>query len=125
MLQDHHQQLPRLQRPNSRGHNLGLRQQHLPFSTRSTIGEATAQTLLHPEKRANQYLCISTLETCQNDILALLKRVTGDVDWKVTHVLSEEKIKQGKEMIEKGQFLKGSGTLALAAAYGGCYGEDF
>jgi hypothetical protein len=95
------------------------------FSTRSTIGEAVAQTLLHPEETANQYVYISTLETCQNDILASLKRVTGDVNWKVTHVLSEEKIKQGREMIEKGQFLMGNGTLALTAAYGGGYGEDF
>lgn len=95
------------------------------FSTRFTIGEAVARTLLHPEKTENRYLYISTLETCQNDILASLKRVTGDSDWKVTHVSSEEKIKQGREMIEKGQFLMGSGTLALTAAYGGGYGGDF
>lgn len=28
-------------------------------------------------------------------------------------------------MLERGQFLMGSGTLALAAAYGGGYGGDF
>jgi hypothetical protein len=54
-----------------------------------------------------------------------LKRLTGDSNWKIGHVSSEEKIKQGKDMPEKGQFLMGSGTLAMAAVYGGGYGEDF
>lgn len=74
---------------------------------------------------ANRYVYISTLETCQNETLAALRRITGDEDWKISRVSSKEKIKQGKEMLEKGQFLMGSGTLALASAYGGGYGEDF
>jgi hypothetical protein len=94
-------------------------------STRDTIGEAVARTLLNLEKTANRYIYISTLETCQNDTLAALKRLTGDSNWKISHVSSKEKIKQGKEMLGGGQFLMGSGTLAMAAAYGGGYGEDF
>jgi hypothetical protein len=94
-------------------------------STRDTIGEAVARTLLNPEKTANRYVYISTLETCQNDTWAALKRVTGDENWKIAHVSSKGKIKEGKEMLERGEFMMGSGTLALASAYGGGCEEDF
>jgi hypothetical protein len=94
-------------------------------STREMVGDAVARTLLYPEKRENTYIYISTLETFQNDILASLKRITGAEDWKVKHVSPEEKIQEGKALIEKGQWLWGNEVLALTAAYTGGYGGDF
>lgn len=93
-------------------------------TTRATIGTAVAQVLNHPEATANRYLYISSFELSQNEILASLEKCTPNGKWDLTHADSDEQIKEGREALAKGDFMK-AGKLALAASYKGGLGTNF
>lgn len=84
-----------------------------------------AGVLLHPEETKNRYVYIQSFNVSQNDILAALEKATG-TKWQVNHVDSDERIKTGKDLLQKGDF-KGVGLLIVAANFNGKVdvGSDF
>lgn len=93
-------------------------------STRTTIGTAVARVLSHADETANKYLYVSSFETSMNRLLASLERATGGQEWKTTHVATDEQVKEGREGLAKGEFMK-AGKLALAVSFKGGLGGDF
>jgi hypothetical protein len=95
------------------------------WSTRATIADAVARILLRPEQTANNYIYVSTFETNQLELLEALKRVTGSHDWDVSYVNSEDKIKQGKELLAEGKVMMGLMNIVCAFAFSGKFEADF
>ena len=76
-----------------------------PYSTSSLpyIGKAVAAILQKPEKTANKYLNIAGVTTTQNEVLAIVEKLTGD-KFEVTHVRSAESERIGDEKLARGDY---------------------
>ena len=93
-------------------------------TTRTTVAASVVKVLNHPNETANKYLYISSFETSMNSIMASLEKATGGQKWNVTYVQTDDQIKEGKEALSKGDFMK-AGKLVLAASFKGGLGADF
>ncbi|KAI9792842.1 MAG: hypothetical protein M1816_001574 [Peltula sp. TS41687] len=94
-------------------------------SNLATIGRAVVGVLLHPEETKNRYVYVQSFNVSQNDVLAALEKASG-ARWRVNHVDSDEQIKIGNELMQKGDF-NGAGLLIVAAVFNGKVdvGSDF
>lgn len=95
------------------------------MSTRTTIADAVARTLLHPQHTLNRYIYVSTFQTNQLDLLAAIKKVSGGDDWDLTYVNSTDKIDQGKKDLEEGKPFMGLMNIVCGFAFSGRFGADF
>lgn len=98
-------------------------------STNEDICKATIAVLKNPEKVRNQYVYTSSFEVSQNELLAVVERVSGQ-KWTVKHTTREEKVNGAEEMVKSGvqgmQWLRAQGILAAGALFGGKeYQADF
>lgn len=75
----------------------------------ATIGLAVKNTLLIPDKTANQYLFISSFTVSQRQVLTSLENAERQ-KWEATHVDAEEQKRVGLEKMANGDF---SGALSL------------
>jgi len=78
-------------------------------TTRAQIGRAIASILLKPTETANKYLFITSFITTQNQVVKACEEVTKE-KFGLEHVSAEERLKEGKEMLAKGDF-RGIGRL--------------
>ena len=74
-----------------------------PTVTRAQIGHAIASVLQNPLETANKYLFITSWITTQNQVLEAAESATGS-KWQVNHVTSEQRHKDGVELLSKGNF---------------------
>lgn len=65
-------------------------------TTLNGIAQAIVGILQHPEDTANRYLCVRSIETCQNDLLRELELQTGQ-EWSVMKESTKELLKRGRE----------------------------
>ena len=72
-------------------------------TTRAQIGRAIASILLKPAETANKYLFITSFITTQNQVVEVCEEVTKE-KFELEHVSAEERLKEGKEMLAKGNF---------------------
>jgi hypothetical protein len=68
-----------------------------PFTgvTLAGIGQAVVGILQNPGETANRHLCVQSLQTCQNDLLAAFETVTGEA-WHVERKTSAELLARGR-----------------------------
>jgi hypothetical protein len=95
------------------------------MSTRTTIASAVARILLRPQQTLNRYIYVSTFQTNQIDLLAAIKKVSGDGDWDLTYVNSVDKINQGKKDLKAGNTMMGLMNIVCGFAFSGRFGADF
>jgi hypothetical protein len=95
------------------------------FSTSnlSQIGNAVVAVLSKPEESANQFIYIHSFTATQNEILAELKKATGE-KWKVTESTTEAAKAEGEPLFAKGD-LTGLLLLLKVITLGEGYGSDF
>jgi hypothetical protein len=88
------------------------------FSTTNlhTIGVALIKALENPEESKNQYVYLSGFDTTQNEILGLAEKITG-AKWTVKHVSTKEHLVQGRERVQKGDYM-GILDLLQVATFG-------
>jgi hypothetical protein len=75
-----------------------------PFTgvTLAGIGQSVVGILQNPDETRNRHLCVQSIQTCQNDILAAFETVTG-VAWKVERSTSAELFTRGRAKKENGE----------------------
>ena len=78
-------------------------------TTTSQIARAITSILSHPAETANKYLMITSWITTEKKVLETLERATKS-KWGVKHVTSEQRLKEGLELLAKGNFM-GIGNL--------------
>lgn len=78
--------------------------------------DALIAVLTQPDKTANQFLHISSLETTQQEILAELQEATGST-WSVKEISTDEQVREGREKLGAGDF-SGALNLVKATLYG-------
>ena len=94
-------------------------------TTMDTIGIAVKNSLLVPDKTANQYLYIDSFTVSQKQVLDSFERATRK-KWEVQQVDAEEMKKTGLEKMSKGDL---SGAMSLIRyincvhGHGGNYAE--
>ena len=95
------------------------------FSTSnlSQIGNAVVAVLSKTEESANQFIYIHSFTATQNEILAELKKATGE-KWKVTESTTEAAKAEGEPLFAKGD-LTGLLLLLKVITLGEGYGSDF
>lgn len=93
-------------------------------STLPFVGRAVAAVLSHPEKTANKYIYVRGFTTNGNEILAGLEKITGKT-WAKSHTSSQKELKEGQELLKKGEIMPGIGKMICANVYGKGYGGDF
>ncbi|KAK6843058.1 Isoflavone reductase-like protein IRL [Apiospora arundinis] len=76
-----------------------------PFdlATLSLVAKAVVAVLSSPEKTANQYITVSGTVTTQNQLLEIMREVTGG-DWNVNKVPSAKFEETGNEKLSKGDY---------------------
>ncbi|KAI0506661.1 hypothetical protein F5B22DRAFT_622796 [Xylaria bambusicola] len=67
------------------------------------IGKAVAAVFKHPEPTTNRYISIASFNPTQNEILALVEKITGE-KWTVNKVSTAEQQKIGLEKLGKGDY---------------------
>ncbi|KAK5635606.1 hypothetical protein RRF57_011318 [Xylaria bambusicola] len=67
------------------------------------IGKAVAAVLKHPELTTNRYISIASFNPTQNEILALVEKITGE-KWTVNKVSTAEQQQIGIEKLSKGDY---------------------
>jgi hypothetical protein len=74
-----------------------------PFTgvTLAGIGQAVVGILQNPGETANRHLCVRSLQTCQNDILAAFEAATKEA-WNVERSTSAELLVRGRAKRENG-----------------------
>jgi len=92
----------------------------IPFSTTNlaTIGKALAGLLTNPDAlqaSKNKYIYIASHTATQNEILAVLEKVTGE-KWTVEHIKSSEAVPKATKALQDGDF-RGILTLIQAANF--------
>jgi hypothetical protein len=85
-----------------------------PFTgvTLAGIGQSVVGILQNPDKTANRHLCVQSVQTCQNDILAAFETATGEA-WNVERSTSAELLARGRAKKENGE---GGWVLDLVVA---------
>jgi uncharacterized protein YbjT (DUF2867 family) len=78
----------------------------------STVALAVVRALKKPELTENQYVYVSGIDTTQNEILAMIEKVTGE-KFTVTHGTTKELAAHGNAKIAKGDY---SGIIELLQA---------
>lgn len=75
-----------------------------PFTgvTLAGIGQAVVVVLQNPGDTANRHLCVRSLQTCQNDLLAAFEAATGEA-WNVERSTSAELLARGRAKRENGE----------------------
>ncbi|KAI9924824.1 hypothetical protein MW887_006680 [Aspergillus wentii] len=76
------------------------------------LGQGVVSVLLHPERTANQYLYIASVETTQKEILSSLENTTN-AKWTVIETTTEAEVSGGLKKLGEGDF---SGAFALVKA---------
>ncbi|KAM0542851.1 hypothetical protein ACHAPJ_012574 [Fusarium lateritium] len=79
------------------------------------LARAVVSILEHPQETANCYLCVYSVETTQNEILAALEEATG-TKWTVNSTSTDEQITEAREKLGAGDF-SGGFTLVRATTY--------
>jgi hypothetical protein len=80
---------------------------------------------LKPELTANQHIYISSFTTTQNDVLAVLEKVSGS-SWQVSKVSSKTQVREAREALAAGvHFWEPFRALLLAVSYTAGNGSDF
>jgi hypothetical protein len=77
--------------------------------TLAGIGQSVVGILQNLNETANRHLCVRSVQTCQNDILAAFETATGKA-WKVERSTSAELLARGRAKIANGE---GGWTLDL------------
>jgi hypothetical protein len=72
-------------------------------TTAAQIGRAVAYILAHPQDTANRYMLVSSFITTQNQLLGHLEKAT-QAKWRVDHVPSEQREKEGMQLLAQGNF---------------------
>ncbi|KAI9851558.1 MAG: hypothetical protein M1838_003390 [Thelocarpon superellum] len=86
-------------------------------TTRPTIGQAVASTLLHPAETKNQYVYVQSFAVTQNEIKAALEKATG-APWSVVKTLSSKAVgEEGRAKLAKGDFAGGIFQTILASIF--------
>lgn len=67
----------------------------------ATAGVAVARILQEPEKFKNRFLYVSDWTVSQRDVVRVLEKVSGE-RWVEKSVRGEERVREGKERLEKG-----------------------
>lgn len=80
---------------------------NLPF-----IAEAVVKILERPEETANQMLYIQSFRTSQNEVLAVLEKVTGD-EFQIVHQKSEERLAELRPKMLEGDFHATEETVGI------------
>ena len=94
-------------------------------TTMPTIGLAVKNSLLVPDKTANQYIFIDSFTVSQSQVLASFEKATGK-KWDVEQVDAEAMKNGGLEKLKKGDF---SGAMSIIRyincvhGHGGNYSE--
>lgn len=94
-------------------------------TTMPTIGLAVKNSLLIPDKTANQYIFIDSFTVSQSQVLASFEKATGK-RWDVEQVDAEAMKNGGLEKLKKGDF---SGAMSVIRyincvhGHGGNYAE--
>jgi hypothetical protein len=95
-----------------------------PFTavTLAGIGQAVLGIMQNPAETANRHLCVWSVETCQNDILAAFEAVSGE-KWKVERSTAAELLAKGRGKRDNGE---GGWILDLVVGqlYGGGAGNS-
>lgn len=78
-------------------------------TTRAQIGRAIASILQKPTETMNKYLLIKSWITTQNNVLESCQAATG-LKWQIHHVTSQQRHKDGLELLETGDF-RGIGNM--------------
>jgi hypothetical protein len=75
-----------------------------PFTgvTLAGIGQAVVGILQNPDETANRHLCVRSLQTTQNDLLAAFEAATGEA-WSVERSTSAELVARGRAKRENGE----------------------
>jgi hypothetical protein len=75
-----------------------------PFTgvTLAGIGQSVVGILQNPDETANRHLCVRSIQTCQNDILAAFETATGEA-WNVERSTSAELLARGRAKKENGE----------------------
>jgi hypothetical protein len=75
-----------------------------PFTgvTLAGIGQSVVGILQNADETAHRHLCVRSIQTCQNDILAAFETATG-VAWKVERGTSAELLARGRAKKENGE----------------------
>lgn len=87
------------------------------------VCRTVAAVLSHPDKTANKYIYVRSFTTSMNEILATLEKITGKT-WIKSHTSSEKELKEGQELVQKGEIQHGLGKIISANVYGKGYDGD-
>ncbi|KAI1810792.1 NAD(P)-binding protein [Poronia punctata] len=73
-----------------------------PFQTTNLplVGQAVAAVLTYPERTINRYISIASFNPTQNEILAVVERITGE-RWTVNHATTAEHGQIGAEKLSR------------------------
>lgn len=81
------------------------------------LGQSVVSVLRHPLGTSNQYFCVASVETTQNEIVAALEKVTG-ARWTIIETTTDEQVSAAVEKLAAGDF---NGAFALVRAT--CFGN--
>ena len=91
--------------------------QSFTLTNEKQLSQAVVSVLQHPQETRNKYLYIASVETTQNEILAVLEEATG-AKWSVKATTTEDQVDEGFKKLGAGDF---SGAFQLVRAT--CYGN--
>ncbi|KAI0439033.1 NAD(P)-binding protein [Xylaria telfairii] len=96
-------------------------------TTLSTIGQAVAGVLKHPEETKNRAVYVQNTAISGKKLLEIAKRATGSDDWKVNNASLDDFVNQGWEELRKPQPdpAKFVFNFITAAIHGDGYGAKF
>lgn len=88
-----------------------------PFTVTNAkqLGASVTAVLQNPNKTANQFLYVASVETTQNEILAAFEEASGE-KWTVNKVNTKDQLDEAVKKLGAGDF-SGAVTLVLATIY--------
>ena len=86
-------------------------------TTVNQVCRAIIGTLRNPDTTRNTHIHVNSFTVTQNQILAVLERLTGD-SFEVSHESSEALAVRGKEHLEQGDLDQGYPGVVTVVAYG-------
>lgn len=95
-------------------------------TTLASIGQGVVGILTHPDETANRPVFIKNIDTTQNQIVALAKKIDPSGEWEVTHSDTAALEREAYASLAKGDFTAGVFVkLIYRAGYGEGYGGRF
>jgi len=91
--------------------------EHFFGANLARIAEGVVKTLQRPEETKNQFVYVWSHRTTQNEVLAVLKEITGD-EWEIERAKTEDATAKGKRLLQEGDGLFGLVNTVLGALFG-------